>query len=171
MVVMIPAGEMRRMRLFSVSATKMLPALSDTALRGALSWAAVARPPSPAAPPVPVPASVEIVPSDGGGTVVSTVQLRVTGAATLPAVSVAVTENECGPSASPEYVTGEVQPAAGPPSRRQVKVAGSLAPKEKEADVDDTVPVGPPVIDVMGGVVSGPCGAPSSRTSCGWFAE
>src|SRR5687767_12440292 len=148
MVVMIPAGEMRRMRLFSVSATKMLPALSVTALRGARSWAAVAGPPSPAAPPTPVPASVEIVPSDGGGggTVVSTVQLRVTGAATFPAVSVAVTENECGPSASPEYVTGEVQPAAGPPSRRQVKVAGSLAPKENEADVDDTVPVGPAVI-------------------------
>src|SRR5687767_13080373 len=110
MVVMIPAGGIRRMRLFSVSDTRMLPALSVTALRGARSWAAVAGPPSPAAPPTPVPASVEIVPSDGGGgTVVSTVQLRVTGAATFPAVSVAVTENECGPSASPEYETGEVQ--------------------------------------------------------------
>jgi hypothetical protein len=81
----------------------VFPALSVAVVRGALSWAAVAGPPSPFEPRPPVPASVEIVPSSGGGGVlVSTVQLRTAEvASTLPAVSVAVTSNWCNPSERP----------------------------------------------------------------------
>ena len=65
-VVMMPLLAVQaRMRLFQVSLMTALPALSTATLNGALSWALVPGPPSPLAPPIPVPAIVRTKPSEG----------------------------------------------------------------------------------------------------------
>src|SRR5919204_3303034 len=84
-----------------------------------------------------------------------TVQVRLAGVASvLPAESVAATENVWVPAARSEYACGDVQGAAAALSSEQANVAASVAVKEKVALVVETVPVGPSVIVVSGGVVS-----------------
>lgn len=57
----------------------------------------------------------------------------------------------CDPFARPEKAFGEVQAVKAAPSKLQVKVDPvTVAVKLKLADVLDTVPVGPAVIDVSG---------------------
>jgi hypothetical protein len=74
----------------------------------------------------------------------------------LPAASVALTSNVCGPVASPAYSFGDPHPVKAPPSSRHSKLEPpSLEPKENDAEVEVTVPDGPAEIVVSGGVVSG----------------
>src|SRR5688572_26218733 len=110
------------------------------------------------------PASIVVsgaVPSGGGA---STVHDHWAGvASTRPASSTAATENECGPSASAEYVQGDPQGALGPPSRLHLKVApGRVAPNSKVAEPDCVSGGGPEVISVSGGTSPGPS---ASRTN------
>ena len=60
----------------------------------------------------------------------------------------------CAPPASRLYVTGDEQALNDPLSSLQAKVAVSVAVKVKLAVVEFTVPVGPDVIVVLGGVLS-----------------
>src|SRR5207248_223186 len=62
-VVIVPADETRRMRLLLKSAIRKPPSAVAATPEGALSWAAVAGPPSPEKPDVPLPATVVIVPA------------------------------------------------------------------------------------------------------------
>ena len=101
---------------------------------------------------VTVPEGPAVIVVSGGTT---TVQLWLAGvASTLPAVSVACTWNVCTPADKTVYVVGEVQALNEPPSSLQAKVAVSVAVKLKVAEVEATVPVGPEVIVVSGGVLS-----------------
>src|SRR5438270_450774 len=58
-----PRATTFRMRLLVKSLMKKLPATSRLTRDGVHSWAAVAGPPSPEYPPVPVPATVEMTPA------------------------------------------------------------------------------------------------------------
>lgn len=91
-----------------------------------------------------------------GGSGVLTVQDLVAGVgSTLPAASVAWTENWWEPTASAEYAFGEVHAPQAPLSSSQLKVeSDSLETIEKLAEVRVVVPLGPPEIEVCGGVVS-----------------
>ena len=74
----------------------------------------------------------------------------------LPAASVARTLNVCDPFARPEYAFGEVQALQAPASSwhsNDEPVSDEV--NVKLADAVVTVPLGPPVIVVSGGVVSG----------------
>ena len=76
-------------------------------------------------------------------------------ASVLPAASVARTENVWLPFTRTEYDAGELHVAKAAPSRLQANVEPvSLELNVKEALAVVTVPVGPPVIVVSGGVVS-----------------
>lgn len=101
---------------------------------------------------VTVPDGPAVMDVSGGATIV---QLWLAGvASTLPTVSVARTWNVCVPLARRVYVTGDVQLVKDPLSSLQAKVAVSVAVKLKLAVVEPTVPVGPDVIVVSGGVLS-----------------
>ena len=103
---------------------------------------------------LPVPPGPESMFVSGG--IVSTVKLRVAGVGSvLPAESVARTENVCRPSGSALYATPETQAVNGAPSRLQANVEPvSVELKPNEALVLFTVPDGPEVIVVSGGVRS-----------------
>src|SRR4051794_5578743 len=80
---------------------------------------------------------------------------RVAGVASLfPTASRARTENTCEPSASPVYDLGELHADQAALSSEHSNVADSVAVKVTVAALDDTVPVGPPVIVVSGARVS-----------------
>ena len=83
------------------------------------------------------------------------VQLCVAAVASvLPAGSVALTSNACGPSDSPVYDFGDEQAAKAAPSSRHSKLEfASVELNSNTASVAFTVPVGPS-IDVSGGDVS-----------------
>lgn len=101
---------------------------------------------------VTVPDGPAVMVVSGG---LTTVQLWLAGvASTLPVVSVARTLKVCAPLARRVYVTGEVQLVKDPLSNLQAKVAVSVAVKVKLAVDEATVPVGPEVIVVSGGVLS-----------------
>jgi hypothetical protein len=87
---------------------------------------------------------------------VETVHDRDAGeASVLPAASVARTSNVCAEAARPEYAFGdEHAPQLPPSSRHWNDEPDSVELKSNDADVLDTVPDGPAVIDVSGGVVS-----------------
>jgi hypothetical protein len=72
---------------------------------------------------------------------------------TLPAPSVARTWNVCEPSPSPLRTAGDEQAAKEPPSSAH-ESEPSFAPNGMVAVELATVPVGPPVIDTVGEVVS-----------------
>ena len=95
--------------------------------------------------------------SAGGGVVVSTVNERVAGEASVfPATSVARTETLCAPSLRAAVVHGLVQSAQAPESTRHSKTEfASVAVNAKVGELSLVVPVGPDVIVVSGGVVSG----------------
>jgi hypothetical protein len=90
------------------------------------------------------------------GAAVSTVQVKVAGvASTLPAGSVARTLNVCEPLASPAYGFGLVQVVNPPLSSSHSKVEpGSLAVKEKLAEVLAVGSLGEAVMVVFGAPVS-----------------
>ena len=95
------------------------------------------------------------------GAAVSTVNVRVAGvASTLPAASVARTENVYVPSASGPSVRGEVQlayvpvAAPGPSSLHSNVEPASVEVNVNDGDAPLVVPVGPPVIVVSGAAVS-----------------
>jgi hypothetical protein len=74
---------------------------------------------------------------------------------TFPEASLPRTSKVCVPAARPEYVRGDVQAVNAAPSRRHSNVEpDSVEVKPNEASVDVTVPLGPLVIAVSGGVVS-----------------
>ena len=74
----------------------------------------------------------------------------------MPAPSVARTENWCSPSPRPEYVLGVAQAIQAPPSSLHSKLEpDSVEVKEKLAVAAVVIPLGPLVIEVSGGVVSG----------------
>jgi hypothetical protein len=101
---------------------------------------------------VTVPEGPAVMLVSGG---LTTVQLWLAGvASTLPVASVARTWNVCEPSAKAVYVAGEVQFVNDPLSSLQANVAASVAVKLKLAVEEFTVPVGPDVIVVSGGVLS-----------------
>src|SRR5881227_3241703 len=86
---------------------------------------------------------------------------RVAGVASvLPTASRARTENTCEPSASPAYDLGELHAAQVTLSSEHSNAADSLAVKVNVAELDDTVPVGPPVIVVSGALCRSPTSAP-----------
>ena len=92
---------------------------------------------------------------DVSGGVVSTVQLRVAGdGSTLPAASTARTDHVCDPSDNPLSARGDAHPTQAPASRRHSKEPDSVEENAKVAAPEATVPDGPAVIDVSGGVVS-----------------
>src|SRR5215207_6366536 len=94
------------------------------------------------------------------GAAVSTVNERVAGEpSTLPAPSVARTENVYEPFIVVVYACGEVQAAyvpapAGVSSLHSNVEPASLAVNVNDGAVPDVVPVGPPVIVVSGAAVS-----------------
>src|ERR1022692_977423 len=61
-VVIIPPADTFRIRWLPASAMNRLPAASTNTPAGLDIWAAMARPPSPLNPAVPVPATVVIIP-------------------------------------------------------------------------------------------------------------
>ncbi len=85
-----------------------------------------------------------------------TVHVRLAGVGSVfPAASVARTSKVWEPPESPVYDLGEVHALHAPPSRRHWNVEpASLDVNEKLADGEVTVPDGPEVIVVSGGVVS-----------------
>lgn len=92
---------------------------------------------------------------DGVGEVVATVHDLVAGVGSmLPAVSRARTVNVCPPSARPLYAWGDEQGPKEAPSRAHSNVAASVAVNSNVAELDATVPLGPDVIVVSGGVLS-----------------
>ena len=105
--------------------------------------------------PLVVPEAGPPVNVTSGGTV-STVQLRVAGdGSSCPAASVARTANVCGPWASARRLRGDVQAANADASRLHANVTlSSFDVNAKLALADRTVPVGPEVIVVSGGVRS-----------------
>ena len=78
----------------------------------------------------------------------------------MPAASVARTAKVCDPTGRSSYFFGDVHSAKAPPSKAHSNVPGSVALKVKSAEVLLVVPDGPPVIEVSGGVVSGPGSPP-----------
>src|SRR4051812_39036030 len=94
----------------------------------------------------------------GGGAVVSTVHVRMAGGfSVLPIGSVAKTLKAWMPSTRSVKLTGEEQAAKAASSREQLKLdPTSEAAKANVAVVCGTLPLGPAVIVVWGGVVSGP---------------
>src|SRR5215207_2507114 len=86
----------------------------------------------------------------------SMVQLPVAGEpSVLPAGSVALTSNACGPSDSPVYDLGDEQAAKPPPSSWHSKLEfASVEVNSNTASVELTIPVGPSPIDVSGGAAS-----------------
>src|ERR1039457_3865884 len=100
-VLIVPAGVTFRIRLFIRSAMKRLPALSTATSLGWFSSAAVAGPPSPLKPAVPLPATVLIVPA----AVTFRMRLLPSAMKRLPALSTAM---PAGWNSSAEV--------AGPPS-------------------------------------------------------
>jgi hypothetical protein len=96
--------------------------------------------------------------SGGSGVVAgrSTTKDRVAGVGSVfPAPSVARTATVWLPSARFEYDLGLEQDENAPPSSWHWKVERSEAVKEKLTDAEVTVPAGPSVIVVSGGVRSG----------------
>src|SRR5918995_1847162 len=94
--------------------------------------------------------------ADGTGSGPAIVQNRSAGVgSTFPALSRARTPNECLPSGSPEYDRGEAQPAYGAPSTLHSKLAPGSLVNSKIAELLVVGPLGPDVISVSGGVVSG----------------
>jgi hypothetical protein len=91
------------------------------------------------------------------GGVVSTVNDRSAGVGSvLPALSVALTSNVCGPSARVAALKGELQAANAAASTRHSKVpSGSVEAKLKEGAFLPVGPAGPSAMVVSGGVVSG----------------
>jgi hypothetical protein len=61
-VVIVPVGSIRRMRSLPESAMYSSPDGAAYTAFGSWSWAAVAGPPSPPAPGVPLPATVVMIP-------------------------------------------------------------------------------------------------------------
>ena len=90
------------------------------------------------------------------GAMVSTVQLRLAGVASvLPALSVALTWKVLGPSARPLYACGDVHAAKGPPFKLHSNVEpDSLEENVRFAEELETIPDGPLTMDVSGAVVS-----------------
>src|SRR5262249_40397788 len=90
------------------------------------------------------------------GATVSTVHDAVAGdGSSCPAASVARTANVCGPCARPVSAAGEVHAVSGAPSRLQPNVEpGSLDVDDRLAVAIGSVPLGPAVIAVSGGVRS-----------------
>jgi hypothetical protein len=86
----------------------------------------------------------------------TTVQVRIAGVESIfPATSVLTTWKVCNPSARLSVAKGETQSSISTSSRAQAKVApASLDEKVKVAEVSLTVPDGPELIDVLGGVLS-----------------
>jgi hypothetical protein len=86
-----------------------------------------------------------------------TVHVRDAGdVSALPAASVARTSNVCEPFARLEYALGEEHELQFPLSRRHRKVEPvSVDANWNDAEALETVPDGPELIDVSGGVVSG----------------
>src|SRR6476620_5195167 len=96
---------------------------------------------------------------------VSITQVRSAGVGSeLPAASIARTAKTCEPTARSAYFFGDVHPSKAPPSKAHSKVPGSVAVKVNSAAVLLLVPDGPPVIEVLGGVASGP-GSPPPPTA------
>ena len=94
--------------------------------------------------------------ADGPGPGAVIVHERWAGeASTFPALSRARTSNEWAPSARPEYDRGEAQPANVTPSRLHSKVAPGSLVNSNVAELLVVGPLGPAVIWVSGGVVSG----------------
>src|ERR671917_371365 len=86
----------------------------------------------------------------------ATVHARSAGVtSTFPAASFARTSNACDPTASPEYDRGETQTAHTDPSSRHSNVEPASGEENSNtAEAALTVPLGPLVITVSGGVVS-----------------
>jgi hypothetical protein len=78
-VVIVPPGETRRTRRLSASAIRNPPSAVTAIPNGELSWAAVAAPPSPEKPGVPVPATVKMlfVAAPAAGATVSAINAAV----------------------------------------------------------------------------------------------
>jgi hypothetical protein len=94
------------------------------------------------------PASMDV-----SGAVVSTVHVRDAGVGSGPAPLTARTANVCDPSVSPESAAGDAQAPNGAPSSAHSNVAlpsGEL--NANDALASATVPLGPPVMAVSGGV-------------------
>jgi hypothetical protein len=106
-------------------------------------------------PPAPPPSEPDPEPSPPGPLPPgATVNARLAGAPVWPAMSVARTENVCGPSESGPEVKGELQGENPPLSSWHSKLAGSSAVKVKRTGLFVVVPLGPEVIVVVGAVVS-----------------
>ncbi len=91
----------------------------------------------------------------GAGATTATVNVREAGvASTLPAASLARTENVCSPSARFVYACGDVHAANAALSRRHSNVAPGSLVKANDAEFVVMVPVGPLVIVVSGAAVS-----------------
>ena len=93
----------------------------------------------------------------GAGAATSTVNVREAGvASTLPAASLARTENVCSPLARFVYACGDVHAANAALSRRRAhsNVAPGSLVKANDAELEVMVPVGPLVIVVSGAAVS-----------------
>ena len=88
------------------------------------------------------------------GAVVSTVHVKLAGAPTFPAVSVARTWNVCEPSTIPTSSNGLVQELKLDASNAHSNVEGSFAENVKCASLVPDGLVGESVIVVVGGVVS-----------------
>jgi hypothetical protein len=101
-----------------------------------------------------------VIPLDDGG-VTSTVHVRLAGVGSVLADgSVARTWKVCEPSVSPPYVFGLAHAAKAPASRLHSNVEPpSLDAKSKVAPVLVVIPLGPAVIVVSGGIVSGAGGS------------
>jgi len=93
----------------------------------------------------------------GGVTGASIVQVYEAGVgSTFPSESIASTRKVCEPTASPEYVVGEVHAAKTAPSSEHLKSEFDFDElKEKLASVDPVDPGGPSVIVVSGGSLTG----------------
>lgn len=83
-----------------------------------------------------------------------TVHVRLTEELVFPAASVARTEKVWEPAERPVYDLGDVHEVHAPLSRRHSNVDGSFAVNAKVADDEVTVPDGPEVMVMTGGVVS-----------------
>ena len=107
---------------------------------------------------VTVPVGPPVIVVSGGVVSPTTLTIQVLEAgvgSVLPAASVAFTEKVCEPFASAVYEAGEVHAVKAAPSRLQANVEpASVDVNGIDASAVATVPVGPPVIVVSGGVVS-----------------
>jgi hypothetical protein len=85
------------------------------------------------------------------------VKPRVAGVGSaFPAESRANTENVCAPAGSVPVLYGDPQAIAGPSSSRQVNVESGSEDVKLNVGAESVVsPLGPPVIAVCGGLVSG----------------